>query len=234
MSDITKPIIEWVNIPAGTFIMGAAPGEDWMKDKLQHKVSVNAFRMSKYQVTFDQYDAFCEATGKEKPFDEGWGRGNRPVIYVSWIDAGEFATWAGCRLPSEAEWEYACRAGTTTPFNTGECLNSSQANFDGMRPYKNCQKSELRGKTTPVGEFNPNAFGLCDMHGNVWEWCNDYYDERYYNQSQSTEPTGPQKGAFHVLRGGGWDSMQNACRSAYRSYSYYRGNSVGFRVVAMD
>lgn len=224
---------EWVNIPGGTFIMGSPAGEkDRDDDETQHQVTLSAFRMSKYEVTFEQYDAFCAATGRSKPDDQGWGRGKRPVINVSWEDAKAFADWMGCRLPTEAEWEYAARAGTTTPFCTGNCLSTAQANYDGTSPYGGCRKGEYRKKTLPVGSFAPNAWGLYDMHGNVWEWCSDRYAA--YPSGSQTNPKGPATGSYRVLRGGSWYSRAQYCRSAYRNRITpgHRGNALGFRVVS--
>jgi sulfatase modifying factor 1 len=230
-----KPNIEWVYIPAGTFTMGSPKSEaDRNDDETQHQVTLSAFKMSRYEITFEQYDLFCEATGREKPNDEGWGRDKRPVINVNWDDANTFAKWMGCRLPTEAEWEYACRAGTTTPFNTGTNLTSSQANYDGNFPYNNNAKGEYRGKTLPVGRFSPNAWGLYDMHGNVWEWCSDWYGD--YSAGAQTNPEGPSTGSWHVFRGGSWFRYAEYCRSALRiDISAFRRNySMGFRLVCPE
>jgi len=224
---ITKPDIAMVSIPSGTFTMGSPISEVNRGDnETQHKVTLSSFKMSKYEVTFEQYDTYCNATGHKKPVDEGWGRGNRPVINVSWEDATAFAEWMECRLPTEAEWEYAARAGTTTPFNTGNNLTTSQANYDGNYPYNNSEK------TLPVGSFAPNARGLYDMHGNVWEWCSDWYGD--YSTSAQTNPKGESSGSIRVLRGGSWRNDASYCRTANRNRSTpgFRRNDVGFRLVS--
>lgn len=171
-SPTTKPSIEWVEIPGGTFLMGSPANEPGRQgDEDQTQITISPFKMSKYEITFAQYDLFCEETGKAKPKDNTWGRENRPVINVNWVDANAFAKWLGCRLPTEAEWEYACKAGSDTPFNTGNNLTTNQANYDGNYPYNGNATGSYRQKTSPVGSFAPNAWGLYDMHGNVWEWC---------------------------------------------------------------
>jgi formylglycine-generating enzyme required for sulfatase activity len=228
-----------VAVKGGTFSMGGNDGES--NEKPVHSVTVSDFYMGKYEVTFAQYDVYCEATGKSKPNDSGWGRGNRPVINVSWFDSDAYCKWLSqktgktYRLPTEAEWEYAARAGATAPFNTGNCLSTSQANYDGNYPYTGCSKGEYTGKTLPVGSFSPNAWGLFDMHGNVWEWCSDWYDAGYYANSPRNNPPGGSSGAIpvRVLRGGSWYSYALFCRVSYRSYgnpdSSY--NYFGFRLV---
>ena len=125
--------IEFVKIPAGSFLMGSPNDEPQRESgEIQHKVTITKdFYMSKYPITFEQYDKFCEATGRQKPSDYTWGRENRPVIDVSWDDATAFCQWIGCRLPTEAEWEYACKAGTTTPIYTGNNITTNDANYDG-------------------------------------------------------------------------------------------------------
>jgi sulfatase modifying factor 1 len=228
---IKKPIIEFVDIPAGTFTMGSPSSEKGRKDdEIQHQVTLSAFKMSKYPITLEQYGLFCDATGRTKPW--GGERGNLPVSRVTWYDAAAYAEWIGCRLPTEAEFEYAARAKTTTPFYTGDCLTSEQANFNGEEPYANCAKSEDRNKSLPVGSFPPNAFGLYDMHGNILEWINDWYGE--YNVNEKINPKGPEKGTNKIIRGGGWHNAAWECRSAYRGGGLYpgtRGTGIGFRIV---
>jgi len=239
----SKPKLEFVNIPAGIFTMGSSDKEAYREtDETQRNLKISAFKMSKYEVTFEQYDLFCDATGREKPSDAGWGRGNRPVVNVRWTDAVAFAEWVDCRLPTEAEWEYACRAGTITPYNTGVCLNASQANYEGTSPYTSkCPKGEYKEKTMPVGSFAPNPWGLYDIHGNVWEWCSDWFAPyppgkvKVPDVDEETNPIGPLTGTYRVLRGGSWLNKAQHCRSAYRlNYSPdYRDFFIGFRLVSL-
>jgi formylglycine-generating enzyme required for sulfatase activity len=135
-------------------------------------------------------------------------------------------------LPTEARWEYACRAGTETPFYTGRCLGTNQANYDGDYSLEGCPKGNYRNRTTPVDEFSPNPWGLHDMHGNVWEWCADWYGD--YPDGPVVDPTGPASGSIRVLRGGSWLSFAQSCRSAARhSFSTYSMGlaHVGFRLA---
>jgi len=233
----TKPIIEWVQIPAGTFIMGSPEEEqNRIDDENQHQVTLSAFKISKYEITFEQYDAFCEATGREKPNDQGWGRGKHPVVNVSWEDANAFAEWMGCRLPTEAQWEYACRAGTTSPYYTGNCLDANMGNWCGkFPPPKGCKKGKFMKKAMPVGSYPPNPWGLYDMHGNVEEWCNDWYKNSYPNEPQ-TDPVGPGETYNKVARDHGWNGMVEYCRSANRNYHdpQTKEPGLGFRVVAVE
>ena len=227
------PPIEWVDISGGTFTMGTDENEAGREgNETQHQVSLSAFRLSAKQITFAQYDAYCEATGREKPDDSGWGRGNRPVTKVTWYDAMAFADWVGASLPTEAQWEYACRAGTTSPFNTGNNFTTDQGNYNGDFPYTENPKGIFRGKTVEVGSFAPNAWGLYDMHGNAWEWCSDWY--ALYSTEPMTDPNGPEAGTHRVFRGGCCFSWAQHCRSGQRNCnipSFSAGN-VSFRLAA--
>lgn len=156
-----------------------------------------------------------------------------PVTYVTWYGAAEFAAYMGGALPTEAQWEYACRAGTTTPFSTGTCLTNLQANYYWRVPYGTCKNTVTvyPGKPKSVGRYAANDYGLYDMHGNVWEWCADWYSS--YLSSAQTNPTGESWGGSRVLRGGAWHVQAEYCRSAYRNGSDPNscGHTVGFRVV---
>lgn len=235
---VIETYLEFVYIPSGSFIMGS-PANEFERNSNegpQQVITVSSFKISKYEVTFFQYDAFCNATGRAKPSDNGWGRGNRPVINVSWADAVAFAQWLGpqYRLPTEAEWEYCCRAGSSTPFNLGYCLSSEDANYNGNLPYSGCEFGQNLERTLPVGSFGPNGFGLYDMHGNVMELCGDWFGA--YLGIPQTNPKGPSTGLGRVLRGGGIASGARDCRSAYRSYYGTTDTSprIGFRLVFQE
>ena len=197
-----------VLIPAGEFMMGSEKGR--ANEKPVHKVYLDAFYIDKYEVTFAYYDAFCDATGRTKPPDKkGWGRGTRPVINVSWDDSKAYCTWAGKRLPTEAEWERACRAGTDTVYSFGD-----DPGLLGNYAWYSANSGKMNHY---VGEKSPNAFGLYDMHGNVWEWVADWYDSGYYAVSPLNNPQGPPSGTTRVLRGGSWYNYGGGnLRSGYR------------------
>jgi formylglycine-generating enzyme required for sulfatase activity/tRNA A-37 threonylcarbamoyl transferase component Bud32 len=226
--------LEMVEIPAGTFYMGSPTYEMGRSDDEgpQHQVNVPSFFIGKYPLTQAQYQAII---GNNPAHFKG---NNRPVECVSWKNAVNFCqklsqkTGKNYKLPSEAQWEYACRAGTTTPFYFGESITPYLVNYDGRYAYANAPTGQYREQTTDVGTFPPNAFGLYDMHGNVWEWCEDDWNENYINApingsaliSRSDKKT---------LRGGSWyndpDDCRSACRATYRLVSDY--NAFGFRVV---
>jgi formylglycine-generating enzyme required for sulfatase activity len=214
----------------------------------QHQVTINSyFAVARYETTFEEWDA-CVAQGgcQYSPSDRGWGRAQHPVIGVSWLDVQRYLVWLsertgiGYRLLTEAEWEYAARGGTTTAFSTGETIGGDDANFDARYTYGDGLKGEYRKHAMKVGTFNPNAFGLYDMHGNVWEWVQDCWHKDYTGQTQ--EETG--KGSLYkcnerarVLRGGSWVDTARNLRSAYRNRNVpeYRHPTVGFRVArALD
>ncbi len=254
--------IEWVCLQTDTFYMGSEQDEFGstypnlsLSEEAQHPVILNGFCMSKYEVTFDQYDYFCEQTNRTKPDDNGFGRGKRPVINVSYYDALDYAKFMGCRLPTEAEWEYACRGVSFNsfylskthyrrqnlyrPFNTGDSL-TNKANFDATLPYFTNPIGIKLDKTVPVGSYAPNAFGLYDMHGNVMEWCSDWFDyyypgSQFYNYTGPimVDPQGPETGKDKVLRGGSFATDAFHSRSANRFHfdPNYKGQYVGFRLA---
>jgi len=219
---------EVVLIPGGEFLMGKGEEGDCSP---VHKVFVDSFYMDKYEVTNSQYAKFCEETGRQLPefwgmkeFNSGADFPNHPVIGISWVDARDYADWAGKRLPTEAEWEYASKGGLVGKnYPNGDELDSTFANYS------------LAGvdATAPVGSYPPNGYGLHNMAGNVWEWVADYYDGDYYAASPVTNPGGPEDGKFKVIRGGGWHSGPGCNRVYYRSalQSNWVDFAVGFRCV---
>ncbi|MDO4725828.1 MAG: SUMF1/EgtB/PvdO family nonheme iron enzyme [Porphyromonadaceae bacterium] len=225
---------EFVEISGGTFTMGSPDNEVGRNndESPQHVVTLNSFYMGKYEVTQAQWKAVME-TDTTPSFFKG---DNLPVEMVNYADIMDFITKLNeltkkeYRLSTEAEWEYACRAGTTTPFYTGNNITTAQANYNGV-PYNDNPKGEYRGKTTEVGSFAPNAFGLYDMHGNVWEWCSDKYGK--YPDTPQVNPTGATDGSYGIIRGGSWDNGASYCRSAFRASTpfFMIDNFLGFRLV---
>lgn len=252
LSDNMEPEVEEVNVPeefvlikGGAFQMGSPETEAWRSaDEMQHTVTVSDFYMSKYELTQKEYQ---QITGENPSSFSG---GELPVENVSWLDAiaycnarseveglmpvysvdGQKVSWDrsanGYRLPTEAEWEYACRAGTDTPFYIAESPSAKQANYYGHYPYGiednyfsqgnlTVQPGEYRQTTLAVGSFEPNPNGLYDMYGNVGEWVWDYYGP--YPEEAQIDPSGPSSGTLRVYRGGGWNDFAKNMRSAYRA-----------------
>ena len=245
---ITNSIgMKFVLIPAGSFTMGSQLShEEFVRrygDKeIFHKNELppHHVKITKpfYLQTTEVSQGHWERLMRNNPSYFKSCGDNCPVERVSWLDAQEFIRKLNrlesinkYRLPTEAEWEYACRANTTTPFFTGECISTYQANYDGQFPGSNCPKGPDRGKIVSVGSFEPNAWGLYDMHGNVWEWCQDWLGE--YTSGQIIDPTGPYRGEVRVLRGGSWGSVAKALRSASRFWEAPDGlgKYFGFRVA---
>jgi formylglycine-generating enzyme required for sulfatase activity len=239
--------LEMVAIPSGTFRMGSRKSEIDGSDseRPRHQVTVAPFFMGKYAVTQAQWRSVTSLPQVNRKLDLDPARfkgENRPVEQVSWLDAEEFclrlsvATGRTYRLPSEAEWEYACRAATQTPFHFGETITPDLANFDGNYTYAKSKKGLYREETTAVGDFTPNVFGLYDMHGNVSEWCLDHWHDTYEGAPTDGRPwLSNDENARRIRRGGSWFFDPWLCRSAYR----YRSNPsvrdlyIGFRVVCI-
>ena len=246
-------------ITGGAFTMGSPKDEpDRKSAETQHSVTLSDFRLSEKAITNEQYCIFLNAMGisgngkyksglrsqkliephawgvqyKKGKWLPASGKAKFPVVNVNWFGAKAYCYWAGGRLPTEAEWEYACRAGANTPFNTGNNLTTSQANYDGRSPYNKNPKGKYVRSTQSAGSYTSNNWGLYDMHGNVWEWCSDWYGD--YETGTVTNPTGPTSGWTRVLRGGSWQSPAKNCRSACRSnYGSNRiENHCGFRLAA--
>jgi uncharacterized protein (TIGR02996 family) len=230
LSEKVELTLAW--IPPGTFRMGSPTGEAQRgKDERRHRVLLTrGFYLGIHAVTQAQWQAVM---GDNPSHFKGE---DRPVEQVSWDDCQAFCaklsqmTDKGFCLPTEAEWEYACRAGTTTPFSFGETIGTEQANYDGNYPYGRGRKGDYRQQTTPVGSFPANAWGLFDMHGNVFEWCQDWYGS--YSKRHIKDPQSGNNGGARVLRGGSWIGSAGNCRAAYRGgYApAARSNSCGVRV----
>ncbi|MBD2728991.1 SUMF1/EgtB/PvdO family nonheme iron enzyme [Nostoc sp. FACHB-892] len=236
-------VLEMVKIPGGQFLMGSPESEpertDW--ESPQRTVTVQPFFMGKFPITQSQWVIVARLKKVNidlKTYPSRFKSPSRPVEQVSWDDAVEFCarlsnkTRKIYRLPSEAEWEYACRAGTTTPFYFGETITTDLANYDGKSIYAAGPKGEYRGQTTDVGKFPPNPFGLFDMHGNIFEWCQDSWHENY-NGAPKDGGAWMSDNDQRLLHGGCWDLAPRHCRSADRSgYARdIRDGDVGFRVV---
>ncbi len=252
---ITNSIgMKLTRIPAGEFLMGPADTDPGSRDdeKPQHRVRVSKpFYMGVYEVTQAEFEGVMKTNPssftqagllKDSPANLDCGR--LPVDNVMWYDALEFCRrlsnspaerQAGrvYRLPTEAEWEYACRAKTTTVFHLGNALSSTQANFNGNHPFGDAEKGPFLNRTTTVGSYEPNALGLYDMHGNLSEWCMDKFDRDYYRVSPLEDPRGPRQGTSRVIRGGDWYSDGRDCRSAFRYADIPEGRfyALGMRVV---
>ncbi|MBS1789069.1 MAG: SUMF1/EgtB/PvdO family nonheme iron enzyme [Acidobacteria bacterium] len=239
--------LEMVEIPSGSFWMGSLASEEAHTncEEPRHRVTLNSFLLGKYPVTQLQWRivaAWPKIRMNLNPNPSAFSGDSHPVETVSWNEAIEFCerlsqrTGRHYRLPSESEWEYACRAGTDTPFHFGGTLTSSLANYDGLRPYAYSLAGKSFERTTPVGNFGvANAFGLFDMHGNVWEWCQDDWHPDFHGAPGDGRAWVEEKSirTMKVVRGGAWFNAARLCRSAYRYYASpeMRGNNCGFRVA---
>lgn len=243
-----------VLIRGGAFDMGSPLSENRReKDEIRHHVTIRSFHMGVHEVTQKEYRDLMgsnpsQFNGDSLPVENvSWhdavaycnarsvAEGLNPAYVISGTGNARSVAWNrdanGYRLPTEAEWEYACRAGTTTPFSTGDNVTADQANYYGTYPYDGYPGGQYRSRTLPVGSFAPNAWGLHDMHGNVWEWCWDWYGA--YADGEAADPTGAASGTYRVNRGGGWNDFGRHLRSAYRA-AYPPDNrtfNLGFRLA---
>lgn len=250
-SSVNSIGMKFALIPAGTFLMGSPPEEKRRsKDEEQHEVEITRpFYLGVFAVNQKQWQAVMGSNPSSfNPEHVGSNTDDFPVESVSWPDVQSFLEKLASleeekkagrtyRLPTEAEWEYACRGGAAAyqVFHYGNSLTSTQANFNGNYPYEAAPGPYLE-RTSRVGSYQPNSFGLYDMHGNVWEWCSDWYDKDYYTKSPRCDPTGPAEGSSRAIRGGSWDCFGQRSRSAWRNgiepenrYEY-----LGFRVVLVS
>ena len=226
-----------VLIPSGVFEMGDHLNDGDISERPVHRVELDSFYMDKHQVTVGQFRQFINQSGYDYPAHL-WSKvaeyspaDDYPMVRLDWDDASAYARWAGKRLPTEAEWEYACRGRLVSKrYPWGD-------NWDAARDYANYSGTGGKDKwdlCSPVGSFKPNGYGLYDMVGNVWEWCADWYDKDYYESSPASNPTGPNTGEIRVLRGGSWNNYKKTLRLTHRSYHApsVRYSLSGFRTVS--
>lgn len=223
---------EVVVVPAGEFVMGS--DGRYKYEKPPHTVRLErAFAIGRHEITFDEWQACVDGGGcKETPDDHKWGRGRRPIINISWFEAKRYLEWLSTttghtyRLPSEAEWEYAARGGTTTAYSWGEDVGATNANCRTCAP-------EISHKTYPVGTFKPNPFGLYDVHGNVWEWTEDCWNPNHQDAPTDGSPRLDGKCTYRVTKSGSWYYVSTNVRSAYRGKFMARAFSygIGLRVL---
>jgi formylglycine-generating enzyme required for sulfatase activity len=233
--------IVMVYIPPGEFSMGS---NEYSDERPPHTVFLDGYWIGKYEVTFAQYDKYCEESGNKKPGDRGWGRGNRPVITVSWDEASAYCDWLSnktgleFKLPTEAQWEKSARGSGGRKYPWGDDFpRGDSANFADKQSSISWADENIDDGytyTAPVGSYPRGAspYGVHDMAGNVWEWCSDWYDSDYYKKSPHKNPRGPETGSIHVVRGGSWGSDAGELRSADRrgGRSFDRDVDLGFRL----
>ena len=233
--------LDMVSIPGGSFQMES---DEYDSEKPIHSVTIAPFYMGKFAITQEHWSAIAtlpKINHDLNPDPANFKGANRPVEQISWFEAVEFCdrltqkTGKLYRLSSESEWEYACRAGTTSPFHFGETISTDLANYDGNHTYGSGKKGQYREKTTDVGSFSPNVFGLYDMHGNVWEWCSDRWHDGYQGAPINGSIWEAGDSEYRLLRGGSWFIIPIVCRSADRGRSTpgSRGSDIGFRVVCL-
>ena len=227
-------------IPGGWFNIGSSKKQN---ERPVHRVYVDRFYMDENEVTVAEFYEFCMATHRAMPNQPDWNMDNHPVVNVTWRDAAEYAAWAGKRLPTEAEWEFAARAGGRGNNFASESIDHNVRNFGNIadesikriKYFYPIVESYDDGYiyTSPVASFAPNVFGLMDMKGNVLEWCADWYDENYYKSNDQLNPKGPETGRFKSLRGASWNRSGKYMRVSYRSFYHptCRFNFLGFRCV---
>lgn len=222
-----KETIEWVKVEGGTFLMGCEKTEaDCYPDEEQHTVTLSTFYISKYEITVEQFRYYCQQTGNQMPPAPHFGWEDKaPIVNVTWQQARDYAKWAGGRLPTEAEWEYAARGGK---HSKGYTYSGGNDAFEVGWCYENSDK-----KTHPVGEKKANELGLYDMSGNAWEWCNDNYEIYYYKNSPQKNPQGPTTGIGKVNRGGCYNFDYRLMKNSHRRGSGDEsiGTGTGFRIV---